>query len=467
MKRINNFLIGAMILLGAHAAIAQSPAQVDQSGRPYNKQRPDDRMGRDIAVAENVLSTLIKQEFDQRNFFFMEVQGNYISGYGVTFTVPTSMLNSSIWSGGTEVTISDGYVNLGGINTTDAASVYEHAAVAERETEEAKKAMKSAGKEEQKAQKERNKAEQTRQAQKEPEYPERDLRERQVYGIGTTLGGVQTINTRGRGKYYNADSINAVNNAKVINAAKNFIVDYGDMLSQLTPEERVIVTNRGNGENQIWYNGQKSKRSLITVEATKGDLTQFRQGKLTREQLMAKIKVINTVSSQKTEPDMELLTSIFNRLYRSDLSRTYYIESETYYERLTDFGTILHMRVVSSISSNDYYNNNQNRDVRLTMPTQGLSNLTQEERDKKVKELYPLFESELKENVLEYGRTLKSLKDTEQLMVNVTMTKCQGCGIPATLELAVKASVLNDFNAGKLDKSAALSKIEVKKGAAQ
>lgn len=467
MKRIINFLIGGMILLGAHAAVAQSPAQVNQSGRPYNKQRPDDRMGRDIAVAENVLSTLIKQEFDQRNLFFMEVQANYISGYGVTFTVPTSMLNSNIWAtGGTEMTISDGYVNLGGINTTDA--VYEHAAAAERETEEAKKAMKSAGKEEQKAQKDRNKAEQNRQAQKEAEYAERDLRERNVYGLGTTLGGgVQTLTTRGRGKYYNADSMNAVNNAKVINAAKNFIVDYGDMLSQLTPEERIIVTNRGNGENQIFYNGQRAKRSLITVEATKGDLTQFRQGKLTREQLIGKIKVINTVSSSKTEPDMELLTSIFNRLYRSDLSRTYYIESETYYERLTDFGAILHMRVVSSISNNDYYNNNQNSDVRLTMPTQGLNNLTQEERDKKVKELYPVFESELKENVLEYGRTLKSLKDTEQLMVNVTMTKCQGCGIPATLELAVKASVLNDFNAGKLDKSVALSKIEVKKGTAQ
>jgi hypothetical protein len=463
MKRVINFLIGGMILLGTHAAMAQSPAQVDQSGRPYNKQRPDDRMGRDIAVAENVLSTLIKQEFDQRNFFFMEVQGNYISGYGVTFTVPTSMLNSSIWSpGATELTVTDGYINLGGYNTT----LSERELVAsEKETEEAKKAMKSASKEEQKAQKERNKAEQTRQAQKEAEYAERDLRERQVYGLGATSGGVQMLTTRGRGKYYNADSINAVNNAKVINAAKNFIVDYGDMLSQLTPEERVIVTNRGNGENQIFY--KSSKRSLITVEATKGDLTQFRQGKLTREQLIGKIKVVNTVSSSKTEPDMELLTSIFNRLYRSDLSRTYYIESETYYERLTDFGAILHMRVVSSISTNDYYNNNQNTDVRLTMPTQGLSNLSQEERDKKVKELYPLFESELKENVLEYGRTLKSLKDTEQLMVNVTMTKCQGCGIPATLELAVKASVLNDFNAGKLDKSAALSKIEVKKGAAQ
>jgi hypothetical protein len=120
------------------------------------------------------------------------------------------------------------------------------------------------------------------------------------------------------------------------------------------------------------------------------------------------------------------------------------------------------MQVVSSLSNGDYYT--PAKDVRLAMPTLGLTNLTQEERDKKVKELYPVFESELKENILDYGRTLKSLNDNEQLIVDVSMTKCTGCGIPASLELAVKASVLKEYSAGKLDKSAALSKIEVKKG---
>jgi hypothetical protein len=141
------------------------------------------------------------------------------------------------------------------------------------------------------------------------------------------------------------------------------------------------------------------------------------------------------------------------------------MQGGAYYDRLTDFGVILHMQVVSSLSNGDY--NTAAKDVRLAMPTLGLSNLTQEERDKKVKELYPVFESELKENILDYGRTLKSLDDNEQLIVDVSMTKCTGCGIPASLEVAVKASVLKDFNAGKLDRSVALSKIEVKKGPAQ
>jgi hypothetical protein len=452
MKRVINFLIVGLILVSA-TLFAQKPTE--------------ERMKRDIAVMETALSEMIKQELNQRNFFFMDVKGNYVSGYGVTFTVPTSMI-SGTWSTGNDVMIVDGTVSFGGIGLTSQTPGSD-LAITEKEAQEAKEAMKSANKNKD-VQKEREKAEHEAQvarnnadrALQEAREAERAAREATVYGIQSNgVNTYGTYSTRNR-KRVNSDSLNAINNAKIIEAAKTFIADYGDMLSLLAPNERIVVTNKGTNESHIWYNGQKAKRSLLSVEATKSDLTQFRQGSITRDQLIKKMKVVNTVTSEKTEPDMELLASIFNRLYREDLSRTYYMQGGAYYERLNDFGVILHMQVVSSLSNGDYYT--PAKDVRLAMPTLGLTNLTQEERDKKVKELYPVFESELKENILDYGRTLKSLNDNEQLIVDVSMTKCTGCGIPASLELAVKASVLKEYSAGKLDKSAALSKIEVKKG---
>jgi hypothetical protein len=258
---------------------------------------------------------------------------------------------------------------------------------------------------------------------------------------------------RGRHRSENTDSLRAVSNAKIIAAAKNFIADYGDMISQLGPNERIIITNQGG--NQRWFFRQDEKRSIVSVEAVKSDLSQFRQGKINRDQLLAKIKVTNTESSGKVEPDLELLTSIFNRLYRSDLSKSFFIEGNTYYERLNDFGAIVYMQVYSS---------NQIEDGLFNMPTLSLREVDQAERDKKVKELYPIFEKDLKENILDYGRTVKSLNDNEQLVFNVKLTRCKGCGIPADIEVSVKASVLKDYNSGKLDKSGAISKIIVKKG---
>jgi predicted Zn-ribbon and HTH transcriptional regulator len=113
------------------------------------------------------------------------------------------------------------------------------------------------------------------------------------------------------------------------------------------------------------------------------------------------------------------------------------------------------------------YSSNQVADGLFDMPTVNLREVDQAERDKKVKELYPIFENDLKENILDYARTVKSLGDNEQLVFNVKLTKCKGCGIPRDIEVSVKNSVLKDYSSGKLDKNSALGKITVKKGLGQ
>jgi hypothetical protein len=156
--------------------------------------------------------------------------------------------------------------------------------------------------------------------------------------------------------------------------------------------------------------------------------------------------------------DMELFSSIFGRLYGEDLSKTFFSGNNVYYERLKDYGVIFYMQVYSSKPVSER---------RVDMPTLGLMDVDEETRNKKVTEIYPKFEQELKEHILEYGRTLKTLGDEEVLVFNTTLTKCVSCGIPSTLELTIKAGVLKDFGAGKVDKNAALSKFTVKKGPAQ
>ena len=436
MKGVMNFLLSGLIVLGAQLATAQTA--------------DEGRMNRDIAVAENALSTLIKQEFSKRSFFPVEVNGSYRSGYGVTFMVPTDMLIPTVWGvGRSDMMILDGRpgVYSYSFSTTPEPGQYkeEELAVLEKELAEKEKALSKT--EKNKTQIEKKSAEMER-AKAEKELS--TTRERQkLERAGGQAPRVARMSE-------DADSVQKASSEKIIVAAKNFIADYGDMISLLKPEEKIVITNKT--QNSHWFHRVNEKRSLISVEATKGDLIQYRQGKITREQMLAKIKVTNTESTGKVETDLELLTSMFSRLYRNDLSRTFFVESEPYYERLTDFGAIVYMQVYSS---------NQIDEDHWQMPTQGLKNVSQEERDKKVKELYPLFENDLKENMLDYGRTVKSLKDNEVLVFNVILTKCKGCGIPYDIEVSVPNSVLKDYSAGKLDKNSALSKITVKKGAGQ
>jgi len=363
----------------------------------------DERMKRDIEVAENVLSTLIKQEIgQQRSFFPVEVSGTYMPGYGVTFRVPGDALVGWI------VTSPQApVVNGQSMRWSDGVTVYS-----------------SGGDED---------------SMEEDQLDEEDD---------------DAFVLKNKRKKVNRDSARADYNNKIIKASKDFILDYGDFLTQLGPNERIIVTNQ-SGDGRFIYFSPEQKRSRITIEATKADVLAFRQGKLNREQALAKLKVVNTETVPTKEADLELLTSIFARLYRPDLSKTFFSEDNIYYERLKDYGVVFYMQVFSS---------NQIGFQRYAMPTIGLESVDQQTRDKKVAEIYPKFEQELMDNMLEYGRTLKNLKDDELLIFNTTLTRCKGCNIPASVEISVKGSVLKDYNTGKLNKSSALSKITLKKG---
>ena len=420
------------------------------SGATAQNKIDEQRMERDIEVAENVLGTIIKQQFEKRSFFPMEIEGNYMQGYGATFRIPYEVLGSSWFFG--QAPEPPGVAFMDGSSGSflfsfdsdlDAPEAMQDLEIMELDRAKAMENRELAG-------------------------LAREEAERSKTRVVIKNGSTVTENVIGpeykskpkiaSGKY-NKDSVRNAYTNKIIEASKNFLADYGDLITQLPSGEKITITNRGEGE-RIWYGAfaNVSSPSYISVEALKGDIAQYRQGKLTHDQLFSKIKVINSVMDDELQPDLELLSSIISRLYRHDLSTTYFTQENIYYERLKDFGVIYYMQVYSSTTG--AYG-------KFIMPTLRLENVDAETRDKKVKELYPVFEKELKENILDYGRTLKSLGDEEVLMFNVKLTRCPDCGIPASLELSVKESVLKDFSGGKLSKEAALSKIVVKKGADQ
>ena len=254
----------------------------------------------------------------------------------------------------------------------------------------------------------------------------------------------------------NLDSLRDLSNERIIEAAREFLADYGSLLSQLPSGESVVITNRGDQPRQ-WVGSlvPAPSRMLLSVEASTDDINALRNARISRDEFVKRIRTTTAEVTGDVEPDLELLSTIFSRLYRQDLSTTFFVDGTIPYERLKDFGVVYYMRVFSA---------NRTFNSTYDMPTVGLRDINQQERDSKVKELYPRFESELKENILEYGRTLKSLDDDEQLVFNVAITQCIQCHIPSTLELSIQGSDLKAYNEGKTDKKTALSRIVSRRG---
>jgi len=424
MKMITRLLMGAVVAISLGT---QATAQ----------KLDEERMRRDIEVAENVLSTLIKQQVgNQQMFFQLDIKSSYQAGYGVTFSLPadytTPILLSSAGADIADVLGSNGSVNIqiwsddedaGGFagNVGGNGTVTVNGRVVNGNEV-------------------RNDA--------------------QAQGTDTDAAAYSLREKARERKELSMDSLRDAYNIKVIEAAKTFLVDYGDMITQLGAQEKIVITNQGGVQPRLWVNQyfNAPKRTHLSIEANKADLAQYRQGKISRDQALQKIKVVNAETVEASEPDLELLSGIFSRLYGQDLSSTYFTDDNVYYERLKDYGAVFYMHVFSSIEI-DYR--------RFMMPTLKLEDVDLTTRNKKTTEIFPKFEQSIKENILEYGRTVKSLKDDEQLVIQVKITRCPECGIPAGAEYSIKAGVLKEFSAGKIDKNAAMNKIVVKRGEKQ
>lgn len=443
MKKL---IVSGMLALLATTAVAQSGN--------------DDRMERDIQVAENVLGSLIKQQIGDNVLMPVEVEGSYRPGLGITFSVPNnSLLNWIVVPRAPRAPSVKVYGGQGNgysytIETDEDGDIVTEEIHGGDDHERERSDKDKARSEEERAKSEKNRAMSEEQRAKVAEGRARSAEGQAAREFERSWGSMTVT-----GSADAAEKDSKEYNKFLIEAAKTFLADYSTILSQLKTEERITITNRANeGGNRYWRFMGDEKRFFLSIEAAGADIKQYQAGKLTREQFISKIKVVESEVDAERSQDLELLNTIFDRLYQPDLSRTFFTEDNTYYERLKDYGAVFYMQVFSSNQMDrGYYN----------MPTQKIERVTQEERDKKVTELYPAFEKELKENMLEYGRTLRSLKPDESLVFNVKLTKCVDCGIPATLEVSVKASVLNDYMLGKLEKNAALAKMDVKKGAQQ
>lgn len=239
------------------------------------------------------------------------------------------------------------------------------------------------------------------------------------------------------------------------NVAKTFFADYADLIGQLKNDEKIMLLSKNR---TMSYGGLKwssgKERPKLTAEVSRSNISNYKSGKLSKDKFIDTIKFTETEGKAEKKADLELLSTIFQRMYKADLATTYYTSSGIRYEYLENVGAIFRMRVYSSISSGrDSYR----------LVTQNKSGLTKEERDQAVNGMYPQFEQELKSNILDYGKTVKSLKGDESLRFEVRLTECRGCEMPQKLEVSVKQSVLADYNAGKINRDSALKQMTVKK----
>ncbi len=234
-----------------------------------------------------------------------------------------------------------------------------------------------------------------------------------------------------------------------------FLVDYSQMIGQLQPEDKIVVstlrseyvyeTNSGSTGN-----GVSGERGVL-AEMLKKDHNDYVSGKISREQLLEKISINKNNGEALRSKDLDMFGSMLKTVYDAEYTHSFFMTWKPEYQRLQGVGAIYSVKVYSSYDDNGLYR----------MPATNERGLTAKERNEKVESLYPVFLAGMKENMLRYGRTISSLADNEMLILKITLTKCDTCTFPKKIQLSVKQSVLSEFNSGKLNLKEALEKVKV------
>lgn len=441
------------------------------------------RLERDLRIAEDVVGSLIKSEAEEGEFFSAKVSARYSAGFGLILDLKRTSyfssqnfnsnfdfhweMNDEAWELKLEEIQAqaeriaaevEGYVRDAEVIAREQELVQreheremrEH----EREMRELEREMHEKEREVQREEYRREREQYKREGQEMPELPEipelpEPAESPEVNVVVESFpdpdeSGVLVFRTRNVATSKNESEYEDL----FFRVVHVYLSDYAGLIGQLPDDEKIMLITelRPTEEDESGYK--------LSAYALVKDVKDKTAGKLTAEKFREKIVFDYAEISNEKPADLELLASIFQRLYKSDLATTYYTPNRITYEKMDHYGVVYQMRVFSSISyGSDNYK----------IVTQGKSGLTEKERDKVVQEMYPQFEQELKENMLDYGKTIKSLSGNESLVVKVKLTKCEDCGIPESIEVSVSQEVLQAYNDGKMKRETALSKITISK----
>ena len=244
---------------------------------------------------------------------------------------------------------------------------------------------------------------------------------------------------------------------------RTFFADYADLIGQLKPEDKIMVKQKSGHEDfsinwsgDAWGDHESGmyfhKPVGLTAEITKKDISAYKQGRISRSELNDRIIITESKQKEKVA-DLEMFANMIRSYYSPEISKTFFTEGRPGYEVLDGFGAIYHMKTYSSYQDGDIY----------VLPMLEKKEVDESERKEIIEEMYPKFEKELKEFIVDYGRTIRSLDDDEVLMLKVKLTRCKGCSIPSNIDVSLKAGVLKDYDQQKINRDKALGSIEIKK----
>ncbi|WP_420385949.1 hypothetical protein [Roseivirga sp.] len=257
------------------------------------------------------------------------------------------------------------------------------------------------------------------------------------------------------------DEMNKKNEENLKQKSREFLANYGSLLSELKSGEKIMLNIEyseavdrdrdriSTGGARVAYIGSRSNKKRMQSSISAKTLSDFTSGKISLDQAMNSVEVNIKGDSDKEMSDVRIMAGILDDLLQNTMDGKLRRRSRTSWSYFDGFGLMFNIQMSTTVSSN------------LVVYSQGaagtVSRISKDDRDKEreemlkdLEEVFPEFEEMLKENIIQYGRTLRSLGTGESIIVNVDLgTYFRDSKLPRSIRMVIPKSTIEAYAKGQ------------------
>lgn len=255
--------------------------------------------------------------------------------------------------------------------------------------------------------------------------------------------------------------------------SKEFLTNYGSLLTELKSGEKLMLNidytarqkreeNRSSSRARFVSSSRNMKKRMQSSISYKA-LNDFSTGKINLQQAMEAVETKIVEDADKEMTDAKILAGILDDLMQTSMDGKFRRRSKTNWTYFDGFGLMFNIQMSTSSSTSEMIIYSQS--VRTITRTEDSE--VEKEREELMKELeeaYPDFEDMLKENIVQYGRTLRSLGAGESVIVNVDFgSGVRDSKMPRSIRMVVPKSSIDAYAKGQKSLEQVKKEIDIKK----